>query len=112
MKFAKHINLFIVAMSLFLSSSQVARADEFYSYTQFQRQQITQSHVDVREFELSEGQVRSRVEHKLVNYLLGKTVDQYFDFGADDDVAIRSSKKLKLRVNRHRLFLVFRIQLE
>lgn len=112
MKFAKHIDLYIVAMGVLFSLGQFARADEFYAYTQHQRQQVTQSHVDAHEFELSAGQIRSRVEHKLVNYLLGKTVDQYLDFGAEDDVALKSSKQLKLRVNRHRLVLVYRLRFQ
>ena len=70
-------------------------------------QNLTQKEETVQQFELSSGQIRRRVEHKLINFILGRTVDQYIDLGIDDEAAIKSSKKLRLRVSNHHLILVY-----
>ena len=114
MKLAKHIYLLYTVSFLLFIPVQLIKADEFYTAfktIKYQSNNLTQSNVKAHEFELSEGQVRSRVEHTLINYLLGKTVDQYIDFGAEDETAKKSTKQLKLRVNKHRLMLVYRLNL-
>ena len=68
---------------------------------------LTQRHENMREFELTAGQARSKIEHTLVNYLLGKTIDQYLDFGEDDTTSRKSFKRLKLRLNHHRAIFVY-----
>lgn len=100
MKFIKRNSFALFAALVLLSAvTQQVKARESY--------RLTQNHEDWRQFELTAGQARSRIEHTLVNYLLGKTVDQYLDFGADDTTSRKSTKRLKLRLNRHRAILVY-----
>ncbi len=111
MKFAnKNIYVLITTFSLTLLPAQVAHAGKFYPDVQSQAFNVTQNIEEGQSFELSEGQIRSRVEHKLVNYLLGNTIDQYLDFGADDDIAKKSSQRLKIRIDEHQLFLIYQRQ--
>lgn len=112
MKHAINIYLSFTVCVLFFLPAKMIKAEEFYASSRYQPYQVTQSHADEHEFELSSGQIRSRVEHKLINFILGQSVDQYLEFGADDDVAQKSSKQLKLRLNRHHLFLVYRLRFQ
>lgn len=114
MKYAINIYLLFTASFLLLLPVQLINAEEFYtaySFEKFQPDNLAQSKTNNFDFELSEGQVKSRVEHSLINYLLGRTVDQYLDFGADDEVARKSTKRIKLRLKRHRLMLLYRVNL-
>lgn len=117
MKYAINIYLLLVAsflLFLLFLPVQLIKAEEFYtaySFEKFQPDNLAQSKTNNFDFELSEGQVKSRVEHSLINYLLGRTVDQYLDFGADDEVARKSTKRIKLRLKRHRLMLLYRVNL-
>lgn len=99
--------LFVALGSLLLPSLQ-AQATGYGDGVIHHPYNLTQRHEDARQFELTAGQARSRVQHTLVNYLLGRTVDQYLDFGADDNSSRKSSKRLKLRINHHRAILVYR----
>ena len=114
MKYAINIYLLFTASLLFFLPVQLIKAEEFYttySFEKYQPNNLAQSKTNNFDFELSEGQVKSRVEHSLINYLLGQTVDQYLDFGADDTAARKSTKRIKLRLKRHRLMLLYRVNL-
>lgn len=87
------------------------QASEFSDST-FQPYNMTQNEADWRRLELSEGQTRSKIKHKLVNYLLGRTVDQYLDLGADDVAAKKSNARLKLSLRRHRIVLMYQYRLQ
>ncbi len=73
---------------------------------------MTQREEHMQQFELSKKQIRSRLEHQLVNYWLGRNIDQYLEFGDQDDIVKESSKRLKLRLNRHRLILQYKYYFE
>ena len=114
MKLANNIYLLFTVSFLFLLPVQLIKAEVFYSTYAFEKYQpnnLAQSKTHSFDYELSEGQVKSRVEHSLINYLLGKTVDQYLDFGVDDETAKKSTKRIKLRLKRHRLMLLYRVNL-
>lgn len=114
MKYAINIYLLFTVSFLLWLPAQLIKAEEFYatySFEKYQPNNLAQSKTKSFDFELSEGQVRSRVEHSLINYLLGQTVDQYFDFGEYDEAARKSTKRLKLRLKRHRLMLLYRVNL-
>ena len=68
---------------------------------------LMQRHEYMRDFELTARQARRKVEHTLVNYLLGQTVDQYLDFDEDDASSRKSIKRLKLHLNHHRATFVY-----
>lgn len=108
MKFSKNklYVVFVALGSLLLLTQQSQAAGYSYGWIN-PSHNLTQHHEDWRQFELTAGQARSRVNHTLVNYLLGKTVDQYLDFGAEDNTGRKSSKRLKLRLNHHRAMLVY-----
>lgn len=105
--------VFSIASLIFMSFFWVAgtQASELYAVN-FQSHNLTQNEADWQLLELSEGQTRSKIRHKLVNYLLGRTVDQYLDLGADDAVAKKSNKRLKLRLRRDRIMLMYQYRLE
>lgn len=100
------IYVIFVAMVLLVLSMERAQAG-FNDDLIVSPYNLTQRHENVREFELTTGQARSKVEHTLVNYLLGQTIDQYFDFGVDDTTSRKSAKRFKLRLNHHRAILVY-----
>ena len=108
MKFSrKYMYVFFVALGPLLLPLQQAYAAG-YGYDAVQNpNNLAQHHEDWRQFELTAGQARSRVRHTLVNYLLGRTVDQYLDFGVDDTTSRKSSKRLKLHLNHRRAILVY-----
>ncbi len=113
MKFAnKNIYVLLTTFSLILLSAQVAHAGKFYPGVQNQPFNVTQNIEEGQSFELSQGQIKSRVEHKLLNYLLGNTIDKYLDFGPEDDTAKKSSQRLKIRIDKHKLFFIYRHQFE
>lgn len=68
---------------------------------------MVQNKANWQQLELSEGQTRSKVEHALVNYLLGHTIDQYLELGSNDESSKKSPKNLKLRLNEHHIVLVY-----
>jgi len=113
MKFAIK-NIYVLFTTFFLIVLPVEKlyAGKFYSADQSQSVNVTQNIEEGKSFELSQGQVRSSVEHKLVNYLLGNTIDKYLDFGPEDDTAIKSSQRLKIRINKHRLLFIYQRQFE
>lgn len=97
--------LFVTMVLLVLSMEQVqAGVNADLMFTPYN---LTQRHENMREFELTAGQARRKIEHTLVNYLLGKTIDQYLDFGEDDTTSRKSFKRLKLRLNHHRAIFVY-----
>lgn len=101
----KNYILFAAMVLLPLSIEQVQAGYDTASTHKYQ--DLTQRHEDMQQFELSARQARSKVEHTLVNYLLGQTIDQYLDFGVDDVTSRKSFKRLKLRLNRHRAILLY-----
>lgn len=103
----KNIYVLFAAISSLLLPAQLIQASEYGAGSIYTSHNLTQHHEDWRQFELSAGQARSRVRHTLVNYLLGQTVDQYLDFGADDNTDRRNSKRLKLRLNQHRAIFIY-----
>jgi len=103
----KNISVLFAAISSLFFPVQPIQASEYGAGAIYTSQNLTQHHEDWRQFELSAGQARSRVRHTLVNYLLGQTVDQYLDFGTDDNTGRKSSKRLKLRVNQHYAIFVY-----
>lgn len=114
MKYAINIYLFFTANLLFFLPVQMVKAEDYfnnYSFEKYQTSNLAQSKTNDFDFDLSEGQAKSRVEHSLINYLLGQTVDQYLDFGVDDEAASKSTSRLKLRLKRHRLMLIYRVNL-
>ena len=112
MNFARNIYLLFMWICLVFISIQFSKADALYPASNDQPYRLAQSDENDQKFQLTEGQIRSRIEHKLLNYFLGRTVDQYIDFGVDDDVAKKSTKHLKLRVSEHHLFLVYQLRFE
>ncbi|MCK4865407.1 MAG: hypothetical protein KAT06_08230 [Gammaproteobacteria bacterium] len=81
MKFAiKNIYVLFIIFFLIVLPVGGLHADEFYSIAQSQLLNLTQNIEEGESFELSQGQIKSRIEHKLVNYLLGNTIDQYLNF--------------------------------
>lgn len=111
MKFAiKNIYILLILWSLFIFPVQAMHEGTFYPDAENQPFNVTQNREEGHLFELSKGQIRSRVEHQLVNLLLGKTIDQYLDFGAEDDVAKKSSQRFKIRVGEHKLFIIYQRQ--
>lgn len=111
MKFAiKNIYILFATFFLIFLPVQTVYAGKYYSELQSQLFNVTQNIEEAQSFELSAGQIRSRVEHQLVNLLLGNTIDQYLDFGADDDIAKKSSQRLKIRIDEHQLFLIYQRQ--
>lgn len=99
----KNIFLFFISIYLLLLPLQLVQAESLFSPAK----NMTQDEANQQQLELSRGQIRSRVKHRFINYVLGRTVDQYLDFGVDDEVAQKSSKQFKLRLNEHRLLLVY-----
>lgn len=95
-------------MLLMLLPFQLIKAESFV----MPEHNMAQREEHIQQFELSSRQIKSRLEHQLVNYWLGRNIDQYFEFGDYDDVAKKSSKRLKLRLNRHRLVLQYRYYFE
>lgn len=95
--------LFIMLIPL-----QLIKAESFY----MSEKNMAQREENLQQFELSSSQIKSRLEHQLVNYWLGRHVDQYLEFGDDDVVAKKSSKRLRLRINRHRLLLFYQHNFE
>ena len=108
MKFSyNQIHIIFAATVLLLLPIKQVPASVYGANTTNFPQSLTQNHEDIRQFELSASQARSKVEHTLVNFLLGQTVDQYLDFG-DDDVASRKNfRRLKLRLNNHRAIFIY-----
>lgn len=108
MKFStKNMYVLFIALGYLLLPGQQAQATGYGYGVMHHPYNLTQYHEDERKFELTAGQARSRVQHTLVNYLLGRTVDQYLDFGIDDNSGRKSSKRLRLRLNHHRAILVY-----
>lgn len=107
MKFSENKRFILIAAIAFLLLSveqvQASQSVEFH----YDYQNMSQRHEDVRQFELSAGQARSKVEHTLVNFLLGQTVDQYLEFGEEDITSRKNFKRLKLRLNNHRAIFVY-----
>jgi|LGVE01.1.fsa_nt_gb hypothetical protein len=113
MKFAiKNIYVLFTILFLIVLPVGVLHAGKFYTDIQSQPLNVTQNIEEGKSFELSQGQIKSRVEHKLLNYLLGNTIDKYLDFGPDDDIAKKSSQRLKIRVDKHKLFFIYQRQFE
>jgi len=103
----KNISVLFAAISSLLFPVQPIQASEYGAGSIYTSHNLPQHQEDWRQFELSAGQARSLVQHTLVNYLLGRTVDQYLDFGTDDNTGRKSSKRLKLRLNEHRIALIY-----
>lgn len=113
MKFAIK-NIYVLFTTFFLIGFpvEVLHAGKFYTNIQSQPLNVTQNIEEGKSFELSQGQIKSRVEHQLVNYLLGNRIDKYLDFGPEDDVAKNSRQRLKIRVNKHRLLFIYQRQFD
>lgn len=113
MKFAiKNIYVLFTTFFLILLPVELVHAGKFYSDVQNQSLNVTQNIEEGKSFELSQGQIKSRVEHQLVNYLLGNTIDKYLDFGPEDDTAKKSRQRLKIRVGKHKLLFIYQRQFE
>ena len=111
MKFAiRNLYALFAIFSLAIIPVQMTLAGKYYTRAQNQPFNLTQNIEEGQSFELSQGQIKSRIEHKLVNFLLGNAVDQYLDFGPDDDIAQKSSQRLKIRVDEHQLFFIYQRQ--
>ncbi|GMR16159.1 MAG: hypothetical protein BMS9Abin31_0470 [Gammaproteobacteria bacterium] len=91
-------------MLLMLMPLQLIKAESFVA----PENNIAQREESSQQFQLTSRQIRSRLEHQLVNSWLGHNIDQYLEFGDDNAVATKSSKRLRLRVNRHRLVLQYK----
>ncbi len=113
MKFAiKNIYVLFITFFLIALPAEVLHAGKFYSDIQSQPLNVTQNIEEGKSFELSQGQIKSRVEHQLLNYLLGNKIDKYLDFGPEDDTAKNSSQRLKIRVNKHKLLFIYHRQFD
>ncbi len=104
----KNTHCFTILIFLMLLPLQLIQAEPLFS----PGKNLTQKEENWQQFELSSSQIRSRVEHRLINLLLGHTVDQYLDFAADDGVAKKSTKRLKLRLNEHHIVLLYQRSFE
>ena len=110
MKYAKikvH-TILLLGTGLILPLQITAAGFEYNGYETIANNMV-QNKADWQQLELSEGQTRSKVEHALVNYLLGHTIDQYLELGSNDERSKKSSKKLKLRLNEHHAVLVYQV---
>ena len=112
MKYANNkLQVLLMSMSLVFLPVNMTQAETAYPASaldpDFHQHNMVQNEANWQRLDMSEGQTRSKLRHTVVNYLLGRATDQYLDLGDNDEVAKKSSKRLKLRLRRHRMVLMY-----
>ena len=105
----KHLSVLLAALAPLLFPVQQVQADLYGGDHLYHSNNMTQRYEKVEQFALSASQSRSRIEHTLANFLLGRTIYQYLEFGGDDSPNRKNNKRLKLRLNHDHAIFVYQI---